>query len=134
RPAGMAADYILTGGADRKQRGRAGSRIDLKNSPLQTAPCPVTTLNEYPARKRRLRRGRRRKTGADAAGGNRDALRNDHLTLHAASQSNDCTTSGSWRSEPECSRHCAACQDRGTTERQRGKTRWRLGTSKRSYR
>jgi len=112
----MAADYILTGGTDCQDRGRAGSGIDLKNSRLQTARCSVTTLNEYPALKRRLRRGRRRKSGADAAGGNRDALRNDHLTFHAALQSDHCAASGSWRSEPECSGHRAARQDRGTAE------------------
>ena len=53
----MAADYILTSGTDREHRGRAGSGIDFQNSRLRSAGCSVTTLNEYPARKRSLRRG-----------------------------------------------------------------------------
>ena len=104
----MAADYILTGGTDREHRGRARSGIDFQDSRLQSAGCSVTTLNEEPAWKRSLRRRGCGKSGADAAGGNRDALRNDHLTFHAALQSDHGAASGSWRSEPECSGHRAA--------------------------
>jgi len=111
----MTADYILTGGTDCQDRGRAGSGIDLENSRLQTARCSVTTLNENPTRKRGLRCGRRRKSGADAAGGNRDALRYDHLTFHAALQSDNRAASRSWRSEPKRSSDRAARWDCGTT-------------------
>ena len=48
------------------------------------------------------------KVRADATGGNRDALRHDHLTFHAALQADDGAASGSRRSESERSGDRAA--------------------------